>query len=76
MDDVIDPVLRRFRTELAKLYGERIERVVLYGSRARGMHVRIPTMTWRYFSTIMSHPVSVKGPTGSRKSKSISFSTG
>ena len=36
MSEVIDPVLSRFRTELAKLYGERIERVVLYGSRARG----------------------------------------
>ena len=31
-----DPVLKRFRGELDKLYGPRIERVVLYGSRARG----------------------------------------
>ncbi len=31
-----DPVLRRFRAALDDLYGERIERVVLYGSRARG----------------------------------------
>jgi uncharacterized protein len=31
-----DPVLTRFRTALNVLYGERIERVVLYGSRARG----------------------------------------
>jgi len=31
-----DPVLSRFRQELDKLYGDRIERVVLYGSRARG----------------------------------------
>lgn len=36
MNGVIDTVLSRFRAELAKLYGERIERVVLYGSRARG----------------------------------------
>jgi predicted nucleotidyltransferase len=31
-----DPILRRFRAALSELYGERIERVVLYGSRARG----------------------------------------
>lgn len=31
-----DPVLRRFRAGLDALYGDRIERVVLFGSRARG----------------------------------------
>ena len=31
-----DPVLARFRAAIADLYGERIERVVLFGSRARG----------------------------------------
>lgn len=31
-----DPVLKRFRTALDVLYGDRIERVVLFGSRARG----------------------------------------
>ena len=31
-----DPVLRRFRVALGSLYGERIERIVLFGSRARG----------------------------------------
>ena len=31
-----DPVLRRFRAALAEIYGERLERVVLFGSRARG----------------------------------------
>ena len=30
-----DPILQRFRAALDALYGERIERVVLYGSRAR-----------------------------------------
>jgi uncharacterized protein len=33
---IIDPVLSRFRAALEELYGERIERVVLFGSRARG----------------------------------------
>ena len=31
-----DPVLIRFRDVLDVLYGERIERVVLFGARARG----------------------------------------
>lgn len=31
-----DPILRRFRVALDELYGARLERVILYGSRARG----------------------------------------
>ena len=31
-----DPILAKFRDALTALYGDRIERVVLYGSRARG----------------------------------------
>jgi uncharacterized protein len=31
-----DPVLRRFRAALDNMFGDRIERVVLFGSRARG----------------------------------------
>ncbi len=31
-----DPVLLRFRSALADLYGDEIDRVVLFGSRARG----------------------------------------
>ncbi len=31
-----DPILARFRAALAKIYGNRLERVELYGSRARG----------------------------------------
>jgi len=33
---VTDPVLAGFRQAMQDLYGARIERVVLYGSRARG----------------------------------------
>ena len=33
---VHDPVVIRFRDAVRKLYGDRIERIVLYGSRARG----------------------------------------
>jgi predicted nucleotidyltransferase len=31
-----DPVLARFRTALGSLYGDRLARLVLFGSRARG----------------------------------------
>jgi predicted nucleotidyltransferase len=31
-----DPVLVRFRKALGEIYGDRLERVLLYGSRARG----------------------------------------
>ena len=31
-----DPVLMRFRAAVNEIYGDRIERVVLFGSRARG----------------------------------------
>jgi len=31
-----DPILARFRAALDALYGDRLERVVLFGSRARG----------------------------------------
>jgi predicted nucleotidyltransferase len=36
MARVVDSVLSRFRAALDEIYGERIERVVLFGSRARG----------------------------------------
>jgi uncharacterized protein (UPF0332 family)/predicted nucleotidyltransferase len=35
-DPAADPVLRRFCAALEAIYGERIERIVLFGSRARG----------------------------------------
>jgi uncharacterized protein len=31
-----DPILKRFRAAVNEIYGERVERVVLFGSRARG----------------------------------------
>lgn len=30
-----DPILKRFRAAVTELYGDRLERVVLFGSRAR-----------------------------------------
>ena len=32
----VDPILSRFRTAVSETYGDRVERVVLFGSRARG----------------------------------------
>lgn len=31
-----DPILERFRAAVMEIYGDRLERVVLFGSRARG----------------------------------------
>ena len=36
MDLLADPILRRLRASLDQTYGSRIDRVVLFGSRARG----------------------------------------
>jgi predicted nucleotidyltransferase len=36
MVGAIDPIMRRFRAALDDVYGQRLERVVLFGSRARG----------------------------------------
>jgi uncharacterized protein len=33
---IVDPVLMRFRAALDRVYGERVARAVLFGSRARG----------------------------------------
>jgi uncharacterized protein len=31
-----DPVLKRFRAAVGEIYGDRVDRVILFGSRARG----------------------------------------
>jgi len=42
-----DPVLTRFRKALGEMYGRKIERVVLFGSLARGDAHASPTMMWQ-----------------------------
>lgn len=32
----LDPILKRYRARLGEVYGDRLDRVVLFGSRARG----------------------------------------
>lgn len=44
--------MRRFAEAVRTLYGERVERIVLYGSRARGDARETRTGTWRCFCTI------------------------
>ncbi len=34
--EINDPILTRFRADLDAIYGDRLERVVLFGSHARG----------------------------------------
>ncbi|HEU0155517.1 MAG TPA: nucleotidyltransferase domain-containing protein [Stellaceae bacterium] len=34
--DVADPIMQRFRAVLDAVFGQQVERVVLFGSRARG----------------------------------------
>jgi uncharacterized protein len=36
METTSDPVISKFRSAIEQTYGQRVERVVLYGSRARG----------------------------------------
>ena len=36
MATIENPILDRFRAALDKVYGDQVERVVLFGSRARG----------------------------------------
>ena len=36
MATIVDPILNCFRATLDEVYGERIERMILFGSRARG----------------------------------------
>jgi hypothetical protein len=42
-----DPILKRFRAALDEMYGDRIERVVLFGSRAGEDAWGIRITTWR-----------------------------
>ncbi len=43
-----DPILQRIRTSLGAIYGDRIERLVLFGAR-EATRARLPTMTSQCF---------------------------
>lgn len=70
-----DPILTRFRAALAELYGDRIERVVLYGSRARGdsrpdsdydvaLFLEDLTDTWHEVRRIVDIQLTIRDETG------------
>jgi uncharacterized protein len=71
----VDPILGRFRAALTELYGERIERVVLFGSRARGtghsdsdydvaLFLREPTDTWAEIDRLTDLQLAIRDDTG------------
>ena len=70
-----DPILARFRSALNDLYGDRIERVVLYGSRARGdakpdsdydvaLFLRELTNRWQEVRKLVDIERAITGDTG------------
>jgi len=70
-----DPVLTRFRAAVAEAYGDRLERVVLFGSRARGDHrpdsdydiavfVKDPGDLWDELGTLSEITTAILNDTG------------
>src|SRR5258708_36109316 len=70
-----DPVLKRFCAALGEAYGDRLERVVLFGSRARGDHrpdsdydiagfIRKPGHPWEKVGTLAGIPTDSLVQTG------------
>ncbi len=70
-----DPVLAGFRRAMQELYGARIERVVLYGSRARGdakpdsdydiaVFLKDLSSRWKEVRRIADVEVAILGKTG------------
>ncbi len=70
-----DPILTRFRAALTELYGDRIERVVLFGSRARGddksdsdydvaLFLEDMTDTWQEIDRIVALEHAIRDDTG------------
>ena len=71
----VDPILSKFRQALTELYGERIERVVLFGSRARGdanhdsdydvaLFLNEPTDTWAEIDRLTDLQLAMRDDTG------------
>ena len=70
-----DPVLKKLRAALDDVYGDRIERVVLYGSRARGdalpesdydvaVFLKDLTDTWPEVRRIVAIQLAIRDDTG------------
>ncbi len=74
-----DPVLKRFSAALGEAYGDRLERVVLFGSRARGDHrpdsdydiavfIRKPGDLWEELGTLAGITTDILVDTGAEVS--------
>jgi uncharacterized protein len=70
-----DPVLQRFRRAVSQAYGSRIERVVLFGSRARGeahgdadydvaVFIKDPGELWDELGHLSHIPTDILNETG------------
>lgn len=70
-----DPIVSKFRAALSKAYGPRLERAVLYGSRARGdakpdsdydvaVFLKDMTSRWEEFGTLAEIEVDLLDETG------------
>ena len=70
-----DPILQKFRAALTRLYGDRIERVVLYGSRARSdaspesdndvaLFLKDLTESWPEVRRIVALQLAIRDDTG------------
>jgi predicted nucleotidyltransferase len=70
-----DPILARFRRSLNEAYGDRIERVVLFGSRARGearpdsdydiaVFIRDPGELWEELGSLSHITTDILNDTG------------
>lgn len=70
-----DPVLAKFRNAVAEVYGARVERLVLYGSRARGdasadsdydiaVFLRDLSSHWQEFRALADIEIDVLDDTG------------
>jgi uncharacterized protein len=75
MDIATDPVLTKFRAAVEHAYGARIERVVLYGSRARGdgqpdsdydiaVFIREMSSRWQEFRRLADIEIHILDDTG------------
>jgi predicted nucleotidyltransferase len=70
-----DPILTRFATEVRAAHGDRLERIVLFGSRARGDHqpdsdydvavfIREPGSRWQELGVLCKITRAIEEDTG------------
>jgi predicted nucleotidyltransferase len=74
-----DPILTRFAAEVRAAYGERLERIILFGSRARGDHrpdsdydvavfIHEPGTLWQEIKVLCKITLAIEEETGAEVS--------